>query len=106
METNGDTKNNDDDVNEYERVYLYAPIEYKEQVKKLGALWDESKSEWFSYKSNPNFKKLIDIFHECNFRMNFYGERMLTKIKTENERIEEDRKSLAEYGKLLEEYKK
>ena len=31
---------------------------------------------------------------------------MITKIKTENERIEEDIKSLAEYGKLLEEHKK
>ena len=34
---------NVDNVNEDVRVYLYVPIEYKEQAKELGAQWEKPK---------------------------------------------------------------
>ena len=95
-----------DDVNEEVRVYLYVPITYKEQAKKLGAQWDKPKLKWFSYKSNPNLQKLVDIFHQDNFRTDFYGEHMKAVTKTEKERIEDDEKESAEYKNLLRKHKK
>ena len=65
---------NVDNVNEEVRVYLYVPIKYKEQAKQLGAQWEKPKLKWFSYKSNPNLQNLVDIFHQDNFRTDFYGE--------------------------------
>ena len=81
---------NVDNVNEDVRVYLYVPIEYKEQAKELGAQWEKPKLKWFSYKSNPNLQKLVDIFYQDNFRTDFYGEHMKAVTKTEQERIEDD----------------
>ena len=97
---------NVDNVNEDVRVYLYVPIEYKEQAKELGAQWEKPKLKWFSYKSNPNLQKLVDIFHQDNFRTDFYGEHMKAVTKTKKERIEDKKKESAEYKKLLRKYKK
>ena len=68
--------------------------------------WDKPKLKWFSYKSNPNLQKLVDIFHNDNF----YGVHMKSKITTEKERIEKQKeaqiKEDAEYKIFLKKYKK
>jgi hypothetical protein len=77
------------------KVYLYTPIEYKEQCKKLGAQFDWSCKKWFILQSNENLQKAVDIFHRDNFRTDFDGERMKAKITTETGRLKIAKDKLA-----------
>ena len=49
---------------------------------------------------------MVDIFHQDNFRTDFYGVHMNSKITTEKERIEKQIKEDAEYEIFLKKYKK
>lgn len=46
----------------FEKVYLDVPFTKKEEIKKLGGLWDANIKKWFVYDNN---KKIDEIL--CNF---------------------------------------
>ena len=94
-----------DDVNEEDIVYIYVPFGFEVQAQNLGAQKSKCNSKWFSYKSNPNLQKLVDIFHKENFyRCDFLLSRIAMKanIKTAKDRIQEYQH--AEFSKNLEEH--
>jgi hypothetical protein len=88
---------------EIETADLYVPYEYKEQAKNLGAKWNRARVKWTTAKDNPNYQKLVDIFHTRNFHTSYQGEHMNSTISTEKQRINDQKQHNDEYNR---EYKK
>ena len=78
-----------DDVNEEDIVYIYVPFGFEVQAQNLGAQKSKCNSKWFSYKSNPNLQKLVDIFYKENFyRCDFWLSRIAMKAILKQQRTE------------------
>ena len=48
--------------NTYTKVYLIVPFIKKDEIKKLGGIWDSNKKKWFVYDNNKNIDKILSIF--------------------------------------------
>jgi ribonuclease HI len=44
------------------KIYLIVPFIKKEEIKKLGGIWDINKKKWFIYDNNQNINKILLIF--------------------------------------------
>lgn len=76
-----------------EKVYLYVPYGYNDQVKEKGAKFDGNKKQWYVIRSNET-QRLIDKFHQCNFYSNSRGYHFKNEeyIKTEAHRKKYEKK--------------
>jgi hypothetical protein len=61
-----------------EKYFLFVPFEFKEHAKKLGAQWDSERSRWYIHPSSKHFQLLKDTYHGDNFKIDFYGSRMIS----------------------------
>jgi hypothetical protein len=43
-------------------IYISVPFIKKEEIKKLGGLWDSTKKKWFVYDNNENIDTILTIF--------------------------------------------
>ena len=48
--------------NPHSKIYLTIPFTQKNEIKKLGGLWDADEKKWFVYDSNKNIDKILTIF--------------------------------------------
>ncbi len=55
---------------EEERLYLKVHYGDKSTAKKLKRIWDSTKKQWYCDKSNPNSKKIIELFGISNNKNN------------------------------------
>jgi len=46
------------------KIYLIVPFMKKDEIKKLGGLWDANKKKWFIYEDNTNKHEILAIFSE------------------------------------------
>jgi len=46
----------------YEKLYLDVPFAKKEEIKKLGGMWDAKKKKWFIYDNNKNKGEILDNY--------------------------------------------
>lgn len=46
------------------KIYLIVPFIKKDEIKKLGGLWDANKKKWFIYEDNTNKDEILAIFSE------------------------------------------
>ena len=44
------------------KIYLTIPFIKKDEIKKLGGVWDADKKKWFVYDNNKNIDKILKIF--------------------------------------------
>jgi len=44
------------------KIYLLVPFIKKEEIKKLGGLWDSKKKKWFVYDNNKNIDTILTNF--------------------------------------------
>jgi ribonuclease HI len=44
------------------KIYLIVPFSKKDEVKKLGGVWDSDKKKWFIYDNNKNIDQILSIF--------------------------------------------
>jgi ribonuclease HI len=44
------------------KIYLIIPFTKKDEIKKLGGIWDSDKKKWFVYDNNKNIEKILTIF--------------------------------------------
>ena len=44
------------------KIYLIIPFIKKDEIKKLGGVWDANKKKWFVYDNNKNIDKILTIF--------------------------------------------
>jgi ribonuclease HI len=44
------------------KIYIIVPFIKKDEIKKLGGLWDSNKKKWFIYENNENIEKILTIF--------------------------------------------
>jgi len=44
------------------KIYLIVPFMKKDEIKKLGGLWDSNKKKWFVYDNNKDIDKILSIF--------------------------------------------
>jgi ribonuclease HI len=44
------------------KIYLIVPFIKKDELKKLGGIWDSDKKKWFVYDNNKNIEKIVSIF--------------------------------------------
>ncbi len=72
-----------------ERKYIFVPYKYKDEIKQNGGKYDADKKQWYIYKSNPKYQKIVDIYYDENF--NRIGSEYFIKpkqyIMTEHQRI-------------------
>jgi len=69
--------------------YLSVPFAYKDDVKKLGAKWDQDTKQWYTCQNNPNYQRLVDLYHSHNFYHTSAGTRIINVPKTEKQRNED-----------------
>jgi hypothetical protein len=69
--------------------YLSVPFAYKDDVKKLGAKWDQDAKQWYTCQTNPNYQRLVDLYHSHNFYHTSEGTRFINVPKTEKQRNED-----------------
>jgi len=46
------------------KIFLKVPFIKKDEVKKLGGLWDASKKKWYIYQDNANKDEILKLFSE------------------------------------------
>ena len=46
----------------YKKVYLLVPFIQKNEIKKLGGIWDTNHKKWFIYDNNKNIEKILASF--------------------------------------------
>ncbi len=68
--------------------YLCVPYDYKDDVKKLGAKWDNENKRWYVETNNSNYQILVDKFHPENFHHADDKTLLNNEIVTEKEREE------------------
>ena len=44
------------------KVYLIVPFIKKDEIKKLGGIWDSTKKKWFVYDNNKNIDQILVMF--------------------------------------------
>ena len=44
------------------KIYLIIPFIKKDEIKKLGGVWDTNKKKWYVYENNKNIDKILTIF--------------------------------------------
>ena len=44
------------------KIYLIIPFIKKDEIKKLGGIWDSDKKKWFVYDNNKNIEKILTNF--------------------------------------------
>ena len=44
------------------KIYLIIPFTKKDEIKKLGGIWDSDKKKWFVYDNNKNIEKILTFF--------------------------------------------
>lgn len=44
------------------KIYLIVPFIKKDEIKKLGGIWDSDKKKWFVYDNNKYIEKILTIF--------------------------------------------
>ena len=44
------------------KIYLIIPFIKKDEIKKLGGVWDTNKKKWYVYDNNKNIDKILTIF--------------------------------------------
>ena len=44
------------------KIYLIIPFTKKDEIKKLGGIWDSDKKKWFVYDNNKNIEKILTNF--------------------------------------------
>lgn len=44
------------------KLYLIVPFIKKDEIKKLGGIWDSDKKKWFVYDDNNNIEKILTTF--------------------------------------------
>jgi len=44
------------------KIYLIVPFIKKDEIKKLGGLWDSNKKKWFIHDNNKNIDQILSIF--------------------------------------------
>jgi len=44
------------------KIYLAVPFLKKDEIKKLGGLWDANTKMWFIYEENTNKDEILDCF--------------------------------------------
>lgn len=44
------------------KIYLIIPFIKKDEIKKLGGVWDTDKKKWFVYDNNKHIDKILTIF--------------------------------------------
>jgi ribonuclease HI len=44
------------------KIYLIVPFVKKNEIKKLGGMWNNNKKKWFIYDTNKNIDKILTIF--------------------------------------------
>lgn len=44
------------------KIYLIIPFIKKDEIKKLGGVWDTNKKKWYVYENNKNIDKILKIF--------------------------------------------
>jgi hypothetical protein len=72
--------------------YLSVPFAYKDDVKKLGAKWDQDAKQWYTCQTNPNYQRLVDLYHSHNFYHTSEGTRFINVPKTEKQRNEDQQR--------------
>jgi ribonuclease HI len=50
----------------YYKTYINVPFNRKDEVKKLGGMWNKKEKKWFIYENNPKKEYLISIFGITN----------------------------------------
>ncbi len=48
--------------NTFSKKYLIVPFIKKDEIKKLGGVWDADKKKWYVYNNNKNIDKILTIF--------------------------------------------
>jgi ribonuclease HI len=46
------------------KIYLIVPFVQKEEIKKLGGIWDSNKKKWFVYENNKNIDQILSNFYK------------------------------------------
>lgn len=44
------------------KIYLIIPFIKKDEIKKIGGVWDTNKKKWYVYDNNKNIDKILTIF--------------------------------------------
>jgi ribonuclease HI len=44
------------------KIYLQVPFIKKDEIKKLGGMWDRNNKKWFVYDNNKNMEQILTIF--------------------------------------------
>ena len=44
------------------KIYLIVPFIKKDEIKKLGGVWDNNNKKWFIYDTNKDIDKILTIF--------------------------------------------
>ena len=44
------------------KIYLIIPFIKKDEIKKIGGVWDTNKKKWYVYENNKNIDKILTIF--------------------------------------------
>jgi ribonuclease HI len=44
------------------KIYLIVPFIKKDEIKKLGGVWNSDKKKWFIYDNNKDINKILTIF--------------------------------------------
>jgi ribonuclease HI len=51
----------------YTKIYLIVPFIKKDEIKKLGGMWDSCNKKWFVYDNHKNIDNILTLFSkECN----------------------------------------
>ena len=50
------------------KTYLDYPFEYKNEVKKMSACWDEVTKKWYVKDDNPNYNYLVNTYNKKNIK--------------------------------------
>jgi len=48
--------------NKITQIYIIVPFIKKDEIKKLGGVWDGNKKKWFVYDNNKNIDKILSTF--------------------------------------------
>lgn len=48
--------------NTSKKIYLIIPFIKKDEIKKLGGVWNTNKKKWYVYENNKNMDKILTIF--------------------------------------------
>lgn len=47
------------------KIYLIVPFIKKDELKKLGGMWDAKQKKWYIYEDNKNVEHVLSIFPKC-----------------------------------------